>query len=115
MVSSRSSSSKIGEPGALGARRMGTMFTSFSVSRFRGFKQLELSDLARVNLLVGGNNTGKTALLEALQLFCAPGLVQQGTEQPDHLPLTRQTEMHVSQAELTLGWWFYRQEYAAAV
>lgn len=42
------------------------MYTSFRVKNFRGFEDLELNDLARVNLIAGKNNVGKTALLEAL-------------------------------------------------
>jgi len=41
------------------------MYTSFKVKNFRCFKDLELGDLARINLIAGKNNVGKTALLEA--------------------------------------------------
>ena len=42
------------------------MYSSFRVQNFRGFKDLRLDDLARVNLIAGKNNTGKSALLEAI-------------------------------------------------
>jgi AAA15 family ATPase/GTPase len=42
------------------------MYTNFRIQNFRGFKDLELKDLARVNLIAGKNNVGKTSLLEAL-------------------------------------------------
>lgn len=42
------------------------MYTSFHIRNFRGFDDLKLDDLARVNLIAGKNNVGKTALLEAL-------------------------------------------------
>jgi len=42
------------------------MYTSFRVKNFRGFRDLQLDDLGRVNLIAGQNNTGKTALLEAI-------------------------------------------------
>ena len=45
------------------------MYKSFRVQNFRGFKDLQLDDLARVNLIAGKNNTGKTALLEALLIY----------------------------------------------
>jgi hypothetical protein len=45
------------------------MFTSLSIENFKGFKRLELDSLQRVNLIVGPNNSGKTALLEALFLL----------------------------------------------
>lgn len=41
----------------------------FSIRNFRLFEELELSGLRRVNLFVGKNNTGKSALLEALQVY----------------------------------------------
>jgi ABC-type transport system involved in cytochrome c biogenesis ATPase subunit len=47
-------------------------FEHVSVSGFRGIGDAVELDLASVNLVVGPNNTGKTALLEALQLLCDP-------------------------------------------
>ncbi len=44
------------------------MYTSFSIENFRLFDQLTVEPLARVNLIAGQNNAGKTALLEALWL-----------------------------------------------
>ena len=45
---------------------------SFEINNFRGFSQLCLPDLGRVNLIAGENNVGKTAVLEALWQFTAP-------------------------------------------
>ena len=45
---------------------MNIMYRRFEVYNFRCFKALKLNDLARVNLIAGSNNIGKTALLEAL-------------------------------------------------
>ncbi len=42
------------------------MYTSFEIKNFKCFEHLELEDLARVNLISGKNNVGKTTLLEAL-------------------------------------------------
>ena len=44
------------------------MITSFKANNFKCFEHLELSDLRRLNLLVGANASGKTALLEAIRL-----------------------------------------------
>lgn len=44
------------------------MYRSFSVKHFRLFRSLTLSNLKRINFLIGKNNSGKTALLEALFL-----------------------------------------------
>lgn len=48
------------------------MYTSFTVKNFRLFKDLTIEPLARINLVAGKNNVGKTALLEALWLYSAP-------------------------------------------
>ncbi len=47
------------------------MLKTVKIENFRGFKSFELQQLGRVNLLVGINNSGKTSLLEALQLLYA--------------------------------------------
>jgi hypothetical protein len=48
------------------------MFKHFLIKNFRCFAELHLDNLERVNLIAGKNNTGKTALLEALRLYCDP-------------------------------------------
>ncbi|HEX8673341.1 MAG TPA: AAA family ATPase [Longimicrobium sp.] len=47
----------------------GLPLRSFAVEGYRGILELRLPDLERVNLFVGTNNAGKTALLEALRLY----------------------------------------------
>jgi energy-coupling factor transporter ATP-binding protein EcfA2 len=47
------------------------MIRSIEIRNFRCFEHLRLDDLARINLLVGDNASGKTALLEALFLVMA--------------------------------------------
>ena len=49
------------------------MLRKFSVRNFRCLRKLDIEPLARVNLIVGENNVGKTALLEALFLSLNPG------------------------------------------
>lgn len=46
------------------------MYRSFVVRNFRCFRNLEIKDLERINLIAGKNNVGKTALLEALFIHC---------------------------------------------
>ncbi len=45
------------------------MYTSFTVKNYRCFDDLTIEPLARVNLIAGKNNVGKTALLEALFIY----------------------------------------------
>jgi len=47
------------------------MFKTIKIENFRSFKFFELQQLGRVNLLVGKNNSGKTSILEAIQLLCS--------------------------------------------
>ena len=42
------------------------------IETFRGIKELTIDNLGVVNILVGDNNTGKTTVLEAIQLLCNP-------------------------------------------
>lgn len=47
---------------------MWTMIKTLVVENYRSFPRFELGSLGRVNLLVGMNNSGKTSLLEAIQV-----------------------------------------------
>lgn len=67
---------------------------NLSIENFRGFERFHLSGLGRVNLLVGTNNSGKTSVLEAIELLASNG----------HLPtiwtsLTRRGEEISSERE----------------
>lgn len=45
------------------------MIESFEINKFRLFDNLKVNRLSRVNLIVGKNNSGKSAFLEALLLY----------------------------------------------
>lgn len=45
------------------------MLESFEISNFRLFQSLKVTKLNRVNLIVGQNNAGKSAFLEAIELY----------------------------------------------
>ena len=49
------------------------MLSTLQLDKFRGFDAYELTDLTRVNLLVGKNNCGKTSILEAINLLVSGG------------------------------------------
>lgn len=49
------------------------MISSLKISGYRGLSGFELSGMGRVNLLVGKNNSGKTSVLEAIDLLCSNG------------------------------------------
>lgn len=44
------------------------MLKNITIENFRGFRKLDIHDSKRFNLIIGKNNVGKTALLEALFL-----------------------------------------------
>ena len=48
------------------------MYTSFAIENFRCFEDLTVQPLARLNLISGQNNVGKTAMLEGLWLLNNP-------------------------------------------
>ena len=45
------------------------MISAIRIQGYRGFEQFEMGNLGRVNLLVGANNSGKTSVLEAIDLL----------------------------------------------
>lgn len=51
---------------------MAKWLDEITVHKFRGIKDLTLSGLGEVNILVGGNNSGKTSVLEAISTFARP-------------------------------------------
>jgi len=52
------------------------MLKSLKIQNFRCFQNFELSDLGQINLLVGTNNSGKTSILEAIQLLTSPSILE---------------------------------------
>lgn len=48
---------------------MDFLIETFRLEKFKKFSELNLKDLARINLIVGDNNVGKTTLLEAIFTF----------------------------------------------
>ena len=49
------------------------MLKTLELRGFRGFDSYRLTDLTRVNLIVGKNNSGKTTVLEAVELLVSSG------------------------------------------
>lgn len=95
------------------------MFDRVQIENFRGFESLELRELARCNLIVGANDSGKTALLEALQLLCWPTRFEtpsaEQRELADCFPLLRGVEQHVASNDRTVGWLFHKGDLTKAI
>ncbi len=49
------------------------LLNSLEIKGYRCFEHLTIEKLGRVNLIVGKNNVGKTALLEALSVYASAG------------------------------------------
>jgi hypothetical protein len=49
------------------------MIDSVRIEGFRCFQMLEVAGFSRINVIVGANNTGKSALLEAVEFLVADG------------------------------------------
>ena len=49
------------------------MFENLRIKNFRLFDDLDIGELKRINLLAGRNNSGKTAVLEAMYLLASVG------------------------------------------
>src|SRR5262249_22077634 len=79
------------------------MFEHFVVKNFRCFAGIHLKGLARVNLIAGKNNTGKTALLEAIHLHNNPADVQL----PIEINKARGIEEPGRAVEDVVSWLFY--------
>jgi hypothetical protein len=64
------------------------MITSVEVENFRGIERLSVTGLGRVNLVIGKNNSGKTALMEAVGVatFAESAGEQLGSEQLHRMP-----------------------------
>lgn len=50
-----------------------TMLTTITLDGFRSFRHYAVEGLGRVNLFLGGNNCGKTSLLEAIEFLVSKG------------------------------------------
>ena len=87
------------------------MLQNFVVKNFRCLGGLRLHLLARVNLIAGKNNTGKTALLEAIRLHCNPGNCQL----PIDVNKERGVEDPVGAQADVCGWLFFDKDPASAI
>lgn len=52
------------------------MIDEVTIKGFRGLRDFSMSNLGRINLLVGTNNSGKSSILEAIELMSSTGSVR---------------------------------------
>jgi predicted ATP-dependent endonuclease of OLD family len=82
------------------------MLRDLTIQNYRCFKDFHIDDLARVNLIVGQNNSGKTTFLEAIYL-----LVQQQNIQAVFDVLSSRGELSQIQTPLPSGQAVNRSKY----
>ncbi len=87
------------------------MYRSFTIKNFRGFRDFTFDSLARVNLIAGANNAGKTSLAEAIFLHCGPN----NPNLARRLNFQRGLRTTASDAEDLWGWLFYGKDVEATI
>lgn len=91
------------------------MITSVEIENFRCFQKLRVDGLARVNLIVGANNSGKTVLLEAIEAVVSRespfslyrASIERGELRQLSAALRRPSAVGEGDVELDLRHWFH--------
>lgn len=81
--------------------------SSIDIENFRRFKKLRVEGLARVNVIVGANNAGKTVLLEAIEGVVASTLTPLLRASVERGELRRRQETEEGGTELDVCHWFH--------
>lgn len=87
------------------------MFQAIEMRGFRGFRQLNVEPLERFNLVIGRNNVGKTAFLEAAFLLLGPN----NPELPLRVNAFRGIESFRNEPEELWGWLFHDKDITQAI
>src|SRR5260370_32609562 len=87
------------------------MWQNFTVKNCRCLGGLLVQPLARVNLIAGKNNTGKTSLLEAIHLHSYP----QDCQLPFAISEMRGIEVPTGVSESLVIWLFYDRKTKARI
>ena len=78
------------------------MLRKIEIGCYRGLKDIVLSDIGKINVIIGENNSGKTSILEALQLLCGREITEPDLNLIYHeLRLRLQ---HHEAPDVTLAW-----------
>jgi AAA15 family ATPase/GTPase len=85
--------------------RVLSMIENLTIKNFRGFKEVVIKSLNKINLISGKNNVGKTALLEAFFLL----LGSKNAEIPMRLNTFRSLTPVSLNADDLWGWLFYNR------
>ncbi len=91
------------------------MISNLQIRNFRGLKDVCLRKLRRINLLVGGNDTGKTSVLEALVLLLADGSTIEKLPVMFRNNQSGQAQNSPDDRENFWLWLFYDRDYANGI
>jgi AAA15 family ATPase/GTPase len=89
------------------------MFDTLSVSHFRAFERLDINPLARVNLIAGANDIGKTGVLEAVFLANHPSEEELKTF-PSLFRRVQEKEKTTDNDENFWLWLFHEKDFSQA-
>jgi AAA15 family ATPase/GTPase len=78
---------------------------NLEITNFKCFKDFKISGIGRVNLIGGKNNIGKTAFLEAVELFLSSSTASELAFMTDNLLRKRQNELALREIDF-----FYKKE-----
>ncbi len=74
------------------------------IKDFRGIEQLEINDIARINLFVGLNSVGKSSILEAVHLACS------GNQPMEFMQMNQARRLYASHSTLGAESYFYNYD-----
>lgn len=86
------------------------MLTSLVINNFRNFSALSIERLSRVNLFVGANNTGKTSILEAVEIFGdggTPRMITKSTRRRGEIVIVPQEDRGTYTTEVNVSHLFH--------
>lgn len=87
------------------------MFRSLRIKNFRGFQDTKLEPLARINLISGANNAGKTAVLEAIFLHLGANNPQLAL----NINVLRGIQQFAATPRDMFGWLFFERHMDKAI
>jgi hypothetical protein len=96
-----------------GLRRNIPRLNSLEVRNFRAFRNLDVEHLGNVNLIVGKNSVGKSALLEAIRLYAAQGapeVIQELLRDRDEWTPRRSSSIETSDTLIPVNSLFYGRQ-----
>ncbi|HEY4309953.1 MAG TPA: AAA family ATPase [Pirellulales bacterium] len=91
------------------------MIDELDFENYRGFQHFGLSELRRINLLVGKNNCGKTSILEGIHLLVTGGdpivLARNASQRGERIFAPESRDRYNSESSLDVSHFFYGHDF----